>query len=452
MFSPFREAEERLLNRLQDILARAKRGGAETADAVAFESASLSVSYRLGKREDLGRAEAREIGLRVFIGKRQGIVSSSEESVTAIDDLVARAIAMARAAPEDPYCGLAANEDLATSVPDLDLADTSEPTGDELFVRAQQAEDAARGVSGISNSEGAGASWSRSAVALATSAGFAGAYSRSMHGVSVSVIAGTGTAMERDYEYASACHLADLESAADVGRMAGERTVRRLQPRKITTATLPVIFEPRTASSMLGHLSGAISGPAIARGTSFLRDLLATDVFASGVNVIDDPHRPRGLRSRPVDGEGAGTRRTDVIANGRLTTWLLDSASARQLKLKSTGHAGRGTSSPPYPRTSNFYLAPGAVTPSALMRDIKAGLYVTDLIGFGVNGVTGDYSRGAAGFWIENGELVYPVSEVTIASNLKSMFRQLAPANDLEFRHGVDSPTIRIDGMMVAGR
>jgi PmbA protein len=452
MTSPFKATEIRLLDRASDLLARAKRAGAESADAVVFESASLNASYRMGKREDLVRAEAREFGLRVFIGKRQGIVSSSDESAAALDELAGRAAAMAKAAPEDPYCGLADAADLAATVPDLDLVDATEPAGDHLFAQAAAAEDAARAVPGISNSEGAGAAWSRSSMALATSTGFAGTYSSSHFSVSVAVIAGSGTAMERDYEYGSARHLADLPAPADIGHLAAERTIRRLHPQKAATAKVAVVFEPRVATSFLGHLSGAISGPAVARGTSFLRDKMATAVFAPGIAIIDEPHRRRGLRSRPVDGEGVAPRRREVIADGVLTTWLLDSASARQLKLKTTGHASRGTSGPPGPATSNFYLAAGPQTPAALMRDIKAGLYVTDLIGFGVNGVTGDYSRGAAGFWIENGELAYPVSEITIAGNLKDMFKALTPADDLVFRWGVDAPTIRIDGMTVAGR
>ncbi|WP_119419459.1 TldD/PmbA family protein [Desertibaculum subflavum] len=447
----FPDRRQQHLDLLTDLMARAKRAGADAADAIMVQGASLNISFRLGKLEDVERSEGQDLGIRVLVGRRQAFVSTTDLSSAALDATVARVVAMAKAAPEDPYCGLADRDLLAKRWPDLDLRDHVEPTTEDLVARAKAAEEAALAVKGVTNSEGAGADWSVGLVALATSEGFAGAYIGSHHGVSASVIAGEGTGMERDYDYASVRHLSELASPEEVGRSAGEKAVARLNPRKMPSQAVPIVFDPRVAGSMLGHLAGAVTGPAVARGTSFLKDRLHKPVFAPGIQVIDDPHRKRGLRSKPFDGEGVATQRTVLIDNGELTTWLLDSASARQLKLKSTGHAARGTGGPPSPSTTNLYLAPGKQSPDEMMADIKHGLYVTEIIGFGVNAVTGDYSRGAAGFWIENGELAYPVSELTIAGNLKDMFARLTPASDLTFRYGTDSPTVRIEGMTVAG-
>jgi len=438
-------------NLLDDLIARARRAGADAADALMVESASLSLARRLGKPEKLERAESQDLGLRVLIGKRQAIVSSSDRAPAILDELVERAVAMARSVPEDPYCGLASPDEIDRHPPQLELNDPAEPTPEALAERASAAEEAARAIPGVTNSEGAEAGWSRSRVAMAASNGFAGAYEGSRHGVSVSVIAGNGTGMERDYDYSSAVFEADLTDAAEVGRKAGERAVARLGPRKVATTKVPVVFDPRVSGGLLGHLAGAINGSAIARGTSFLKDKLGQQVMASGLTVTDDPYRARGLRSRPFDGEGIACRRRNIVADGVLTTWVLDLRSARQLDLKSTGHAGRGTSSPPAPGPTNLFLAPGTLSRDALIGGIDRGFYVTELIGFGVNGITGDYSRGAAGFWIEGGALAYPVSEVTIAGNLKDMFLNLTPADDLVFRHGTDAPTVRIDGLTIAG-
>jgi PmbA protein len=439
-------------NLLEDLIGRARRAGADAADALIAEGASLSLALRLGQPEKVERAEGQDLGLRVLIGKRQAMVSSSDRSPAALDALVERAIAMARSVPEVPFCGLADPDQIARSWPALELCDEVEPTPDELRERARAAEAAARGVAGVTNSEGAEAGWSHSRVALAASNGFSGRYEMSHHGVSVSVIAGSGTGMERDYDFCSVVCAADLEDPAAVGRRAGERAVRRLGPRKAATAKVSVVFDPRVAGSLVGHLAGAINGGAISRGTSFLKDKLGQKVMADGLTVTDDPHRPRGLRSKPFDAEGLANRRRDIVADGVLTTWILDLRNARQLGLQSTGHAARGTSSPPAPSPSNLFLAPGKQSPAELIGEIADGFYVTELIGFGINNVTGDYSRGAAGFWIEQGALAYPVSEVTIAGNLKDMFRAMTPANDLVFRYGTDSPTVRVDGMTVAGR
>jgi PmbA protein len=439
------------LTLLSDVVARATKTAADAADAVLFESASLSHAQRLGKIEKLERSESYDLGLRVLIGKRQAIVSSNDRSPAALSELIERAIAMAKTVPEDPYCGLAAADELARDWPSLDLEDPTEPAPEILIARAGAAEDAARAVPGVTNSEGAEASWSRSKVALVASNGFAGSYSGTHSSISAAVLAGAGTGMERDYDYSTAVWAEDLLDAAAIGKTAGERAVKRLNPCKVPTQKVPVVFDPRVAGGMLRHLVGAISGPAIARGTSFLKDKLGQRVFPAGLAIIDDPHRRRGLRAKPFDGEGVRNQRRALIEDGVLQTWLLDLRSARQLGLRTTGHASRGTSGPPGPAPTNLYMEPGKVTPDALIADIKEGFYVGELMGMGVNGVTGDYSRGAAGFWIEDGKLAYPVSEVTIAGNLKDMFLHLTPAIDLVFKTGSDAPTLRIEGMTVAG-
>jgi len=443
--------QEDALTLLTDLIKKARKAGADAADAVYVEGVSLSHAQRLGAIEKLERSEAQDLGLRVLIGQRQALVSSTDHAPKALAELVERAVAMARVVPEDPYIGLADPKLLARDLPDLDLLDPAEPTPAVLIERAKAAEDAARAVKGVTNSEGAEAGWSRRLIALATSGGFAGGYAASSHSVAASVIAGEGLAMERDHDWASAVHGKDLDDPAAVGQRAGEKAVRRLGPRKAKSARVPIVYDPRVSGGLLGHRAGAITGAAIARGTSFLRGKMDSLVFPEAITVVDDPHRQRGLRSKPFDGEGVANGRRAVIDRGRLTTWLLDSRSARQLGLASTGHAARGTSSPPTPSATNLYLEPGGVTPRELMEDIASGFYVTELIGFGINGITGDYSRGAAGFWIEHGALAYPVSEVTVAGNLLDMFKNLSAANDLKFRYGTDAPTVRIDGMTVAG-
>ena len=436
---------------LQTLLAAARREGADAADAIFVESVSSSVSYRLGRLEDIERSEGADLGLRVFVGQRVAFVSSSDFSAEAVAALPGRALTMARLAPEDKFAGLAPPELLARDLPALDLEDPVEPSAEVLVARARDAEQAGLAVPGVTNSEGGGASFSRSAIALVTSTGFFGRYSGTSHSIGVAVLAGEGTGMERDYDHASSRHAMDLRSAVEIGRSAGEKAVRRLNPRKVKSQNVPVVFDPREAGGLLGHFASAISGASVARGTSFLKDRMDAAVFAPHVTIIDDPHRRRGLRSKPFDGEGVANARRALIDGGRLTGWLLDCASARQLGLASTGHAARGTGGPPTPSATNLYMAAGGLSPEALIADIKQGFYVTELMGMGVNGVTGDYSRGAAGFWIENGEIAYPVSEVTIAGNLKDMFLRLTPASDLEFRYGTNAPTCRIEGMTIAG-
>jgi PmbA protein len=433
------------------LLDSAKKAGADAADALFVEGVSSSVSYRLGKLEDVERAESYDLGLRVFVGQKVAFVSSTDFSADALAALPGRAVTMAKLAPEDRYAGLAPTDRLAKAIPELDLEDAAEPSAEMLIERARSVEAAALAVKGVTNSEGGGASFSRSAVALATSTGFYGRYAGTSHGIGVAVLAGEGTGMERDYDHASARHAADLRNAEEIGRTAGEKAVKRLNPRSMKSQNVPVVFHPDEAAGLLGYFAGAISGVAIARGVSFLKDRLGQAIFPPGLNIIDDPHRIRGLRSKPFDGEGVANKRRAFIENGVLTSWMLDCASARQLGLETTGHAARGTGGPPSPSSTNLYLEAGKLSARELIADIKQGFYVTELMGMGVNGVTGDYSRGAAGFWIENGEIAFPVSEVTIAGNLKDMFANLTPASDLEFRHGTNAPTVRIEGMTLAG-
>ncbi len=438
------------LELMHGLLARAKAAGADAADAVLVGSTSISVQRRLGRTEQLERSESRDLGLRVFVGKRAAIVSSTTVDPAGFAALAERAVAMARVVPEDPFGGLA-DEAAMVEVPGLDTEDAQEPSADALVARASAAEEAALAVAGITNSEGAEAGYGRTEIVLVTSAGFGGRYARTNHSVSATALAGTGTGMQRDYDYSSTVHLTDLEDPVAIGRSAAERALARMNPTRPRTARIPVIYDPRVSSSLLGHLMGAINGAGIARGTSFLKDRLGQAVFGKGIVVRDDPRRVRGLRSRPFDGEGVPTRARAIVEDGVLTTWLLDSRSARQLGLRTTGHAARGTGSPPGPAPSNLWLEPGTMTPTELMSDIKEGLYITEMMGSAINGLTGDYSRGASGFMIRDGALAEPVAEITIAWTLPEMFKAMVPANDLRFRRGTDSPTVRIDGMTLAG-
>jgi PmbA protein len=438
------------LDLLQDLIAHARAAGADAADAVLVAGTSLSVQRRLGKTEQIERSEGRDLGLRVFLGKHAAVVSSSTIDPAGFAALAERAVAMAKVVPEDPYTGLADTAAPPEAVA-LDLEDSEEPDAAELIARAAAAEEAALAVPGVNNSEGADAGFGRSEAMLVTSAGFVGRVSRSSHSVSATALTGSGTDMQRDYDYHSVIHLDDLDDPAAIGRSAGERAVARMNPTRPKTAKVPVVYDPRVAGGLIGHFASAINGSGVARGTSFLKDQMGERIFAAGITVHDDPRRVRGLRSRVFDGEGTPTAARVLIEDGVLTTWLLDSRSARQLGLHSTGHAARGPGGPPSPSPSNLYLAPGALTPAELIADIKLGLYVTELIGMGINGVTGDYSRGAAGFMIRDGALAEPVAEITIAGNLIDMYLNLTPANDLRFRRGTDSPTVRVEGLTMAG-
>jgi PmbA protein len=439
------------LDRLDHVIAAARRAGATAADAVLIEDSSQSISWRMGTLEDVTRSEGIDLGLRVFVGHQVATVSSSDLAPKTLEALVDRAMAMAKLAPEDPFAALADPTLLARGVhPELDLAGDLPDTA-TLRAWAEQAEDAARAVPGVSNSEGAGAGTGQALVSLATSDGFRGAYASTSVSVSASVVAERDGAMERDYAYHSVRHAADLESAAAIGTEAGTRVIKRLGAIKPESAVMPVVFDPRVSSSLIGHFLGAINGQSIARKSSFLADKMGTKLFRDGISIIDNPLRLRGLRSRPFDAEGLPARETALLRDGVLQTWLLDGASARQLGLAPTGHAVRGVSSPPGPGASNVHMQAGKISPSDMVGDIKRGIYITEMIGSGVNGVTGDYSRGAVGFLIENGVLTTPVNEITIAGHLLDMFARLEPANDLEFRYGVNAPTIRIDAMSIAG-
>ena len=446
------QTPEAAQNRASALIDRARRAGADAADSIYYGSSSESVQVRLGKLEDVERSESEAVDLRVFVGQRSASIGSSDMSDEALDELAARAVAMARAAPEDQYAGLAPQDLLAREFSRaLDLADPVEPTPKALRALAEAAEDAARATSGVTNSEGASASAGHSVLALATSHGFAASYDGTSRSLSASVIAGEGAGMQRDYGFRSARHGGDLPSPEEIGRMAADRAVARLNPGRLKSGSMPVVFDPRVGGSLISHLVGAMTGAAIARRSSFLLDHEDEILFDPALVITDDPLRPRGLRSHPFDGEGLPVAPRNLVEGGRITGWLMDCASARQLGRAPTGHASRGNGGAPGAGPSNVHLTAGIVTPAELMADIADGVYVTELIGQGVNGVTGDYSRGASGFRIIGGELAGPVAEFTIAGNLVAMFAALVPANDLEWYRAINVPTLRIDGMMIAG-
>ena len=439
-----------LLARAGDLMDLALKAGADAADAVVVRGRSQSVNVRLGKVEGTESSESDDFSLRVFVGKRVASVSANPGFDLKL--LAERAVAMAKASPEDPYASLADENDLARTWPDLELFDATTVGADELTAAALEAEEAALAVEGVSNSGGSGASSGMGGLVLVTSHGFEGAYSASRFGRSVSVIAGEGTRMERDYDFDSRLYFADLRDAAEIGREAAERTVRRINPRQVPTAKdVTVVFEPRMARGLVGHIAGAINGAAVARKTSFLRDRMGKQVLKAGLSVTDDPLIVRGSSSRPFDGEGVRGERLVMIEDGVLQQWFLSTSTGRELGLSTNGRGVRGGTSVS-PASTNLALEPGDIAPEDLIRSIGTGLYVTELIGQGVNMVTGEYSRGASGFWIENGEIAFPVSEVTIASNLKDMFLRLTPANDIDRKFGVAAPTIAIEGMTLAGK
>jgi PmbA protein len=440
------------LERAENLVKIAIRAGADAADAVYVCDASTEVQVRLGQLEDVARSEGEEIGLRVFLGQRSATVASSSMNPDVLTAMVSRVLDMAREAPEDPYSGLAPADLLLTgAIPDLDSDDGQDPDPASLRAMALACEEAARAVAGVTNSEGAGASAGRSIFALATSGGFAGTNQSSGYGISASVLAGEGDHKERDYDWRSARYQSDLDSAEAIGRRAGEKAVKRLNPGAMKSGTMPVVFDPRVGSSLVGHLIGGIGGSSIARKTSYLLEKLGEQLFDSSISIIDDPLRIRGLGSRAFDGEGLPTSRRALIEKGALTGWLMESASARQLGLEPTGHASRGVSGAPGVGPSNVHLEGGKISVEDLISDIKDGVYIHELSGQGVNTVTGDYSRGAAGFRIQNGEITGAVSEFTIAGNLLDIFRNMTPANDLEFIRSTNVPTLRVDGMMIAG-
>ncbi len=435
-----------LLSLAGEAVAHAVRLGADAAHAVAADGRSTEISILDGKVEKVEQAEARDISLKVYAGKSSASISGSVLTTEAIRRLAENALRMAKLAPPDPYAGVADPAQLATEIPELDLAANDLPDPQKLEELARRAEAAGLAVKGVTKSSGAGASRSETSVGIVISNGFAQGYRRTGTGVSMSAIAGEGLGMQRDYDYTSAVHFVDLRDPETIGRNAGERAVKRVDPRKVKSQSVPVIYDRRVASGLIGHLLGAINGAAIARGTSFLKDQMGQQIFGPHITVVEDPHMLRGHGSRPFDGEGLACHRRNLIDAGVLTGWVLDLRSARQLGLAPTGQGSRGG-----PSTSNVFLPAGAQSPEEQIRDIGQGLYVTELIGSSINNVTGDYSRGASGFWIENGELTYPVSEITIAGNLKDMFRTLVPASNLEFRSSVNAPNCLIEGLTIAG-
>lgn len=440
-----------LLSLAEHFLDLARRAGADACDVLAVHSTDINCSIRKSSPETLERSESTGLGLRVFIGQAYANVSTSNLSPANLQTLAGSAVAIARAAPPDPFASLAPQDRLATSLPALDLFDAAEPSLEELQAQCLETESAGTAHAGITNSEGADAGYSAHRMALITSHGFCGEVQSSYRSLSLSLIAGTGSDMQRDYAYSTARHAADLKSAQAIGDEAAQRTLARMDPRKIASLKCPLVFDPRVARSLLSSFASAISGAAITRGTSFLKEAMGTAIFAPGVTIIDDAVRPRGLASRPFDGEGVATAPLTLIDRGMLRTWLLDTRSANQLHLTTTGHASRGLGSAPSPSATNLYLQPGPLSPAALMEDIREGIYITETFGMGINLITGDYSQGASGYMIRNGQRAEPVSEITIAGHLKQMFLTLTPASDLRFESSINAPTVRIEGMTIAG-
>jgi PmbA protein len=438
--------------RVAALLDAARKAGADEADVIAARSVSQGIEIRNGALEEMESSESDRMALRVFSGRRTAIVSTSESGDSEFAALAERAVAAAKTAPEDPYARLAEPGETGQAEDDLQLVDPAIPTMDDLMERAQATEAAALDVSGVSKSGGASSSVSLAGMVLATSNGFLGQYMRSGHSLWATAIAGEGTGMERDYDFGRALHLKDLDAPETIGRNAGERAVKRLSPSKVETRTGTVIFEPRLASGLASTTAQALNGSSVARGTSFLKDKMGAQVFKPGITVADDPLRVRGLGSRPFDGEGIAARPLTLVEDGRIASWVLDLATAAELGLTTTGHAGRGIGGPPSPSSSNLTLMPGTETPEALIAGVDFGIYVTELIGRGANTTTGDYSRGATGFLIEKGEFKGPVAEITIAGHLDQMFAQLTPANDLRYRMATNAPTVAVEGMTIAGR
>ncbi|MDK1375808.1 MULTISPECIES: TldD/PmbA family protein [unclassified Sinorhizobium] len=432
-----------------ELVELARQAGADAADAVVVRGRSRSVSVRLGKVEATEASESDDFSLRVFVGRRVASVSANPGFDLKV--LAERAVAMAKASPEDPYASLADSDRLATSYPDLDLFDGSTVSTEALTEAALAAEEAALAVSGVTNSSGAGASAGMGGLVLVTSHGFSGSYMATRFGRSVSAIAGEGTKMERDYDFDSRLYFDDLRTADDIGRVAGERAVARLNPRQVPTAkNVTVVFDPRIARGFVGHLAGAINGASVARKTSFLRDMMGKQVMKAGIEVTDDPLIIRGASSRPFDGEGVSGAKLSIVEDGVLQHWFLSTSAAKELGLETNGRGVRGGPTV-NPASTNLALEPGTISRDDLIKGVGTGFYVTELIGQGVNMVTGEYSRGASGFWIENGEITFAVSEVTIASNLKQMFMALTPADDIDRKFGIAAPTLAIEGMTLAG-
>ena len=433
------------------LIKKSKKSGADSVDVVYVENTNIDVGCRFKKIEKLERSESKDLGLRFIKNKKQVIVSSNDLTKKNLEDLVYKASKMVGAVPKDPYCSIAKKKDLIKKIPNLEIFDSKEPTIKSLKDKVIEAENAGLNVKGVTNSEGAEIGWNKSKIYLFNSNGLNVSYQSSSYDIYAVLIAGHGTSMEREYEFASSVFEKDLTKTSLVGKKAGELAVKKVNPKKIKTSKIPVIFSPRVANSFLKHLSSAINGNSITRGTSFLKKKLNKKIFSSDINIVDDPLKKRGLQSKPFDGEGLETKKTQIIKNGELKTWFLDLATARQLKLKPTGHASRNISSPPSPNPTNLYFEPGNISPKNLIGNIKKGVYLTELMGSSVNLINGDYSRGGSGFWIDKGEIIYPINGITIADNLNEMFKKTILANDLEFKQGLNSPTMLIEDMIVAG-
>ena len=433
------------------LIKKSKKNGADNVDVLYVENINIDVGCRLKKIEKLERSESNDLGLRFIKNKKQVIVSSNDLSKKSLEELVYKASKMIDAVPKDPYCSIADKKNIIKKVPNLKIYENKEPTIKSLKEKAVEAEKAGLNVKGITNSEGAEIGWSKSKVHLFNSNGLNVNYQSSGYSIYAVLIAGHGTSMEREYEYSSSVFEKDLTKASLVGKKAGQLAVKKLNPRKISTSKIPVIFSPRVSNSFLRHFSAAINGNSITRGTSFLKKKLNKQILSNEINITDDPLKKKGLQSKPFDGEGLKTKNIQLVKNGILKSWFLDLSTAMQLKLKSTAHASRGISSPPTPSPTNLYFEPGNVSPKNLIGNIKKGIYVTELMGSSVNLINGDYSRGGSGFLIDKGEIAYPINGITIADNLNEMFKKMILANDLEFKQGLNSPTMLIEGMTVAG-
>ena len=433
------------------LIKKSKKAGAEDVDVVYVENTNIDVGCRLKKIEKLERSESNDLGLRFIKNKKQVIVSSNDLSNKSLEELVYKASNMVKAVPKDPYCSIAEKKDLIKKIPNLNILENKEPSINSLKNKVIEAEKAGLNVNGVTNSEGAEIGWNKSKIHLFNSNGLNVNYQSSNYSIYVVLIAGKGTSMEREYEFASSVSEKDLIKPSIVGKKAGEKAVKRLKQRKIKTSKIPVIFSPRVANSFLRYLSSSINGNSIARGTSFLKKKLNKKIFSENINIVDNPLKKGGLQSKPFDGEGLETKKTEIVKNGELKTWILDLSTAKQLKLKSTGHASRGISSPPSPNPTNLYFEPGNISKKNLIGNIKKGIYLTELMGSSVNLINGDYSRGGSGFWIDKGEITYPINEITIADNLNEMFKRIILADDLEFKQGLNSPTMLIENMTVAG-
>lgn len=433
----------------EKLIAKCKTFGATDAEVMTGAGADISVTIRNGKLEDLIRAESSGFSLRVFVDNRSGTISSSKFADA--DKLAETAVNMAKAAPVDEFSQLAPKKLLYKASLDLDIYDPQEPPENKLIDLAMSVEATALAVKGITNSEGGDASFASYENTLVTSHGFAKSHKSSRTGLSVRVLAGSGTGMQRDYDYSAARYFSDLESPEKIGLEAARRVLEKLNPRKVPSGRYPVIFDPRISRNLVSDFATGVSGSSVARGTSYLKSKMEEKLFPININIIDDPHIKRGQASKPFDGEGVANAKLKLVENGVLKSWLLDTRSANQLKLITNGRASRGGGGPSSPSNTNLYLENGTLPVEKMLAEIKSGFYVTEVFGMGINYTNGDYSQGAAGFWIENGELAYPVSEVTLAGNLLEMFQNLTPANDLKMKYSTNAPTLRIDGMTLAG-